>query len=507
MIRDATHVPQGFEEHTDVCVIGSGAGGGVTAGVLAEAGREVLLLEEGAHVPPPEKNQREAQMYPRLYRDGGNQVTDDGGISVLQGRTLGGSTVVNMADVVPIPEEVLAHWSARYGVDRYTVEQVRRADAVCSEAMGSQAIDADLVNLNNELLLRGARAIGLDGGVFHHNRVGCIGAGFCLIGCAYEAKRSVALTWIPRAIATTRCLVQTEARVERLARDGSRVVAAVGSIIDVRDNRPIAPFRVTANHFVLSAGAIHTPLILMRSSLTRPVTRVGRWLSLQPQIPVAAVFPQEVVPWRGVPQSAFVDSEETATQAHGLGGYRLEGVSATPGMSAVSVSAPVAQIHSFMESYRRSTACLCLVPDQPTGQVSLGPHGRPMISYTLSPEVELTLRRAVRSASLAYLKAGAEVVLLPFSDAEPVTRPDQLDQLAWLRVRPNASPLISAHPQGTCRMGPHPSTSVVGPDLRVHGVENLSIADASIFPTTSSSHTMLPVMSFAWLAAQELSTR
>lgn len=502
MIRSAKDVPTGFDVETDVCVIGSGAGGGVMAARLAEAGRQVLVLEEGPHVPASKMNQREADMYPLLYRDGGNQTTENGGISVLQGRVLGGSTVVNMADVVPIPEQVVAHWRWRYGVDHFSLDDLREADEACMAAIGTSRIGSDLVNRNNSLLLDGARAIGLDGGVFDNNRVGCIGAGFCLVGCAYDAKRSVALTWIPAAIETGNCQVQTEARVDRLETEGSRVTAVVGSVIDVQSSLPIAPFRVKANHVVLAAGAIHSPVILLNSGLTRG--RVGTWLTLQPQTPVAAVFPDDVIPWRGVPQSAYVDSTETMTEADGLGGYRLEGISATPGMSAVSIAGSARSVHEFMANWRKSTAALCLAPDKPTGTVTVDANGRPQIRYAISPQVEFMLRQAVRSAALAYLAAGAEAVMLPFAGSTPVRTKDDLNQLGWRRIRPNSSPLISAHPQGTCRMGPHPRTSVVRPDLRFHEIDNLTVADASIFPSSASSHTMLPVMSYAWLAAREL---
>ncbi len=502
MIRSASDVPDGFEAQTDVCVIGSGAGGGVTAGVLAEAGREVLVIEEGPHVPAARMNQREADMYPLLYRDGGNQMTADGGISVLQGRVLGGSTVVNMADVVPVPEGVLEHWRLRYGAARHSVDRVREADAACMAAIDVSHIPADRVNRNNRLLLDGARAIGLEGGRFLHNRVGCIGSGFCLVGCAYDAKRSVALTWIPRALRTGNCLVQTEARVERLLVEGSAVVAAVGSVVDVSTGLPLAPFRVTARHFVLAAGAIHSPLVLLASGLGGD--KVGQWLSLQPQTPVAAIFPEEVVPFRGIPQSTFVDSTETATAEEGLGGYRVEGVSATPGMSAVSLAGPPRDVHAFMTAYRRSTSCLCLAPDQPSGRVSVARSGRPKIRYELTSDVERRLRQAVRSAVEAYLAVGAEMVVLPFPDTRPVRSRDDLAQLDDRRILSASSPALSAHPQGTCRMGPDPSRSVVDLDLRVHGIDNLSVPDASVFPTSASSHTMLPVMSFAWLAAQTL---
>jgi choline dehydrogenase-like flavoprotein len=114
------------------------------------------------------------------------------------------------------------------------------------------------------------------------------------------------------------------------------------------------------------------------------------------------------------------------------------------------------------------------------------------------------MRHAVRTAAELYLAAGAEMVLAPFPDARPIQTPSDLDQFDHLRVRPAATPMISAHPQGTCRMGPDPAASVVGLDLRVHGMENLQVLDASVFPTSASTHTMLPVMTFSWLGAHEL---
>lgn len=482
MIRSAADVPEGFSARTAVCVIGSGAGGGVAAAVLAEAGHEVFVLEEGEHVPAERMTQREEEMYPLIYRDGGNQQTDDGAIAVLQGRVLGGSTVVNMADVEPVPSPVLAHWR-RFGVTRYGLERVREAEAVCREVIGVNPIGE--VNRNNDLLLQGAAALGLPHGTFDHNRVGCVKSGYCLVGCAYDAKRSVALTWIPRAIAAG-ALVQTQARVERLEHDGRRVTAAVGTVGG-------APFRVEADRFVLAAGAIHSPLLLRSSGLGG--AEVGQHLSLQPQAPVAALFGEDVVPFRGIPQSAFVNLE-TATEEAGLGGFRLEGISATPGMSAASTALHGPELHALMRRWRQMAACLCLAPDRPGGRVT-DKDGRPRIRYALAPETEATLREAIRTAARVYLAAGAEQVLLPFPEAAPIRSEKELAVLDRLRIRSAATPMISAHPQGTCRMG-----SVVGLDLRLN--DNLWVMDASVFPTTSSSHTMLPVMAFAWLAATEM---
>ncbi len=502
MIRSGLQVPEGFQARTDVCVIGSGAGGGVAAAVLAEAGREVFLLEEGAHVRAAQMNQREEQMYPLLYRDGGNQTTADGGISVLQGRALGGSTVINLADVVPIPDPVLAHWDRAFGVSRFGAQDVRAAAAEVKAVLGANKIPRTILNRNNQLLLQGGEALGVAGGIMEHNRVGCIGAGYCLLGCAYGAKRSVALTWIPRALETGNIQIQTDARVDRLESTGGRVTAVIGQIIDRATQTPIAPFRVEADAVVLAAGTIHSPLILAASKLGGRA--VGRNLTLQPQSAVAALFPEPVVFWRGIPQATYLDGFEICSAEVGLGGYRLESVGSAPAMTPSLTSLPAIDLHAMMSEYPRFAACLCLVPDRPGGRVTRKRNGRPKITYRFQSEWIPRMRDAMRLAARVFLAAGAESVALPVAGARVVRSEADLDQLDRLPIRANTVPMISAHPQGTCRMAPADREGVVGLNLKVRGTKNLWVLDASIFPTSASTHTMIPVMSFALLGAREI---
>ena len=230
---------------------------------------------------------------------------------------------------------------------------------------------------------------------------------------------------------------------------------------------------------------------------------MGQNLSLQPQVPVAADFEDEVVMFRGIPQSVYLNSGETHSEAEGLGGFRLESIAAAPGMAAVSTSLTGAALHRFMTRYRYTAACLCLVPDQPGGSVGVDGKGRPKIQYSFTQKTLDNVKNAVVAAARAYLAAGARAVILPSAGAEIVLNLAELNGLDF-QLRQGNTPYISAHPQGTCRMGPDRERSVVGLDLRVHGLANLQVLDASIFPTSASTHTMLPVMSYAWLGARGL---
>src|SRR5262250_951177 len=96
MITGAPQITADIALDAEVCVIGSGAGGAVVAKELAEAGRDVVLLEQGGYHTKEDFSQREDEMLPMLYEDMGQRATVDQSIVILQGRNVGGSTVHNL---------------------------------------------------------------------------------------------------------------------------------------------------------------------------------------------------------------------------------------------------------------------------------------------------------------------------------------------------------------------------------------------------------------------------
>jgi choline dehydrogenase-like flavoprotein len=472
-------------------VIGSGAGGAVLAARLAEAGRAVLLLEEGPDIDKSGFNQRESDMYPLLYRDAGGQTTADGAISVLQGRCLGGSTTINMGDCVPCEGAVLRHWRRHFGWDDWggiSDADWAEAQARAMAELSASPIEDAALNRNNTLFRDGAARIGLSGRYLHHNRVGCTGSGYCLIGCAYDAKRGTLVAHLPR-VRKAGGAIWCDARVERIDVGATTQVSGVG-------------ISVECERVFVCAGAVHTPGILARSGLGG--SAVGKNLSLQPQAPVMALFPEPIDFFRGIPQAYVVDAKLTCDEEHGLGGFALEPVAAGPGMTGSMLPVPWAELVPLLARYRQAAANLCLVPDRPGGVV-ITKKGRPKIRYAPDAAFIATLREAVKTAARAWLAAGADEVRLPAVFAGPVRA--EADLAAWdaLPLRSCDLAMISAHVQGTCRMGPiNRSDVVVAPDFRVRGTRNVYVCDASLFPTTASTHTMIPVMGMANLLAAQL---
>ncbi|RMF18470.1 MAG: GMC family oxidoreductase [Candidatus Dadabacteria bacterium] len=482
-----------------VVVIGTGSGGAVVAAMLAQAGVDVLMLEEGRHVPSSQFTQRDADMYDKLFRDRGLQSTADGSISVLQGSCVGGSTVINQADVTPIPEELFAHWSSHYELSGISYRDFRRAAETVERRIGAGPIADHEINANNRRLVEAAQRRGLRAGFFRDNRVGCVGSGYCHLGCSYDAKQSALITWIPDALrAGARLLPQH--RVERvIVRDG-RVSGVIATRLDAA-RQPVETVSIRCDHVFVCAGAIHTPLVLQQSGVGGK--HVGQHLSLQPQGAVMARFSDKVRSFRGIPQSGYVDEWETVDEAHGFGGFRIEGIFGPPATATGFLPGFGKSVRPLLERYDHLGASLILVPDQPSGAVSPTAAGRPDIAYRLSPDVFRRLHDGMREAARLYFDAGAEEVWFSTLLSRSITHPDQIDDLLvrtpWRAI---SLRMISAHPQGTARMSDHPGQGVVDSTFAVRGVRNLYVADASVFPTTSSSHTMLPVMAFARIAAE-----
>jgi choline dehydrogenase-like flavoprotein len=512
IVEGAEHTtPLALRTHT--LVVGSGSGGAVVAAILAEAGVELVVLEEGGRFEAKDFTQRDDEMYPALYRDGGQQTTSDGLVNVLQGSVLGGSTVVNTADCTPIPPAVYAHWRRLLGLTALDEDALAPSEQRVFASLKVNPITPSQVNANNAKLLEGAHKLGLEAGTFLHNRVGCVGSGYCLVGCAYDAKLGAHLTYLPRAVAAG-AAVYTDTRVERIAlRDPARAdggFVVTGAIVERASRVARLPLRIEAARVVLAAGAVHSPAILAASGFAAKLPQIGRNLSLQPQMPVTAVFRDRgaIVAWRGIPQSAYCSEFDDGTAEHGLGGYRLEGISG--GMSQLGVLLPgFGDAHKqAMFRIDRTALSLLLVPDRPSGSIAfepVPPRGfRVHIDYVLQREWQERLRRGLRTAAEIYFAAGAEQVGFASEIFPPLRSPNELDRLEGFPIRTGLTRLVSAHVQGSCRMSLDARTGVVDQDHRVHGVPGLYVVDASVMPTTAATHTMIPVMTLADRAAQRM---
>jgi choline dehydrogenase-like flavoprotein len=473
VIHDASTFPAGTVLRADLCIVGSGPGGSTAAAVAAEAGLRVVVLEAGDFLTPGDMNQREDRMLPRLLWENGGRASKDKQVRIHQGRGVGGSSLHNLNLCKRIPASMRARWAKERGLDAVPWDSLY--DEV--EALLSVSdVRPDQVNRANSLLRDGANALGWKNGPLRHNRTGCIGSGFCELGCAYDAKNHALKVFVPRAVRASASFV-THAQAIRVLHEGGSVSGVDAAILDPATRDPIGRLRVDAACVCLSASATGTPALLLRSRVPDPSGETGKRLRIHPAVVVAGDFPEAVRAWEGVPQSwevtEFLDLDDEQGRrtwivpafAHPMGVATL-----VPGWGASH--------RAVMERYAYLDALTAMIHDLTVGSVTprgeLGLH----IDYRLGEDDRRELQRGLRECVELLFAAGATTVHVPATSPLTLTRGDSFDALAAV-----TSPDLSAvHPMGSVPMGADPAKSAVSPSGRHHHVDGLYIADGSLFP-------------------------
>ena len=290
----------------DVAIIGSGAGAGITAELLAKAGLQVVIIEEGPLKSSTDFKQKESDAYPQLYQESAARKTEDKAINILQGRCVGGSTTVNWTSSFRTPASTLKFWQENFGLADYSVDALA---PYFDQAERRLNIMPWLVppNENNDLLRRGAAKLGIPAAAILRNVKGCWNLGSCGLGCPTNAKQSMLVTTIPAALDLGAQLL-TDTRAERFELANGKVTALIcrsvmpNSALDQAEPARAA-IKIVAKHYVLAGGAINSPAVLLRSGAPDPHSRLGTRTFLHPVVMSSSVFEQKVEGWNGAPQT------------------------------------------------------------------------------------------------------------------------------------------------------------------------------------------------------------
>jgi choline dehydrogenase-like flavoprotein len=464
----------------EVCVIGSGAGGAVVAKELAEAGRDVIVLEQGGYYTKEDFTQREDEMMPRLYEDMGTRATADQSILVLQGRNVGGSTVHNLCYCFRTPEPILDLWRREHGVEDMGMQQMLPSFERVEKMLKVKPIQPHEVNILNNKIRQGCEKLGYHGFVTRHNRENCTTSGFCLLGCPFDAKQSMLVTYIPAADkAGARILA--DCRVDRIVADGSRVRSIEGAVM--QGYQPRSRFRVEAEVLVLAAGAINSPQILLNSRMANSNGQVGKNLHLHPSVLVAGLYDEDIYGYRGIPQSYYID-EFIDLEKDPTSGYILMPVYGYPVASAAQLPGFGRDHWEVMRNYHRMVGILVLMHDASAGAVTCGGKGKPEINYRVNAKEQQLFLEGIKHCAEILFAGGAKKVLVPYEVPLWLEPGADLAAVDARGLRPNEIQLASTHPQSTCRMGEDKQLSVVNSWGRSHEIGNLFVCDMGVFPTS-----------------------
>jgi choline dehydrogenase-like flavoprotein len=496
-VIDASALQADRTIEADVVVIGSGAGGGVTAEILTLAGLSVVIVEEGALKSSKDFKMREADAYPALYQESAARKTLDKAINILQGRTVGGSTTVNWTSSFRTPSTTLAYWQRNFGLSDYS-EQAMAPWFEMMEARLNVSHWQAPPNENNDLLRRGAEKLGIPTGFIRRNVRGCWNLGYCGMGCPTNAKQSMLVTTIPSSLAHGATLV-TRARAERLELKGERAEELLCRALDPAGIAPTGRLlRLRAKHFVVAGGAINSPALLMRSHAPDPHGLLGKRTFLHPTLISAGIFAQPVEGYNGAPQTVYSDHFLQTQPIDGPMGFKLEAPPMHPLLLSTTMTGFGSQHAQLMQQFPYMHGMLALLRDgfhheSGGGEVQLR-DGAPVLDYPISDFAWDGARRGLLAMAEIQFAAGATSVQPAHELAERYTSWAEARQaIGALPFRPQLVRVASAHVMGGCAMAGDERMGVTAPDGRYRHLANVSVHDGSLFPTSIGANPQLSI--------------
>jgi len=490
----------------DVCIVGSGAGGAHVAQRLATQGKSVIVLEEGGFHTSDRFNGRETDAFRLLYQDRGGRATTDQSMAIMQGRAVGGTTVVNWTTCFRTPKRVFDHWQEHHGVEGISYDALVPHWEQVEKRLNVTQMKLEQVNRNNMVTWRGAQKLGWHAGLLSRNVKHCAHTGYCGMGCPIDAKQSMLVTMIPEAVKAG-ASIYANAWVERITRDRRKCTSVLARMRDPATDKPNGiTLTVKAKITVLAGGAINTPALLLRSDVDAN-GRTGMRTYFHPSIPGVGVHEERIDPFVGSPQ--YVHSEQFVERKPDQMSFLLEGGPIFPVLTGTHTPAFGSEKQALMDLMPHLSNTLVLLHDgfdlsnyDEGAQVTLREGGLPRVDYKWTPRLIEGLKAGLRAALQVQLAGGAKQA---FSGHPRYVRSEaEIDSMIDdAPFEPNKIPVGVAHVMGGCPMGTNERKSIVDSrTLRHHGFDNVFVIDGSVYPTSLTVNPQLSIYGLASWASQ-----
>ncbi len=492
---------------TDVIIVGTGAGGGITAEILSKAGLKVIMIEEGPLRHSDQFKMMEKFAYPDLYQEAAARKTADKAINIMQGRTVGGSTTVNWTSSFRTPEQTLAHWQKEHGVKGITEQSMKPWFEWAEKRLNIHPWQMP-PNKNNQILKDGMEKLGYHAKVISRNVKGCANLGYCGMGCPINAKQSMLVSTIPTALNNGATLL-SRTRVNQLIFDTEKVTGVAIQFMDSQGQLRQRKGLIHAKHVVLSAGAIGTPAILMRSKIPDPYQLIGKRTFIHPVNLTAAIYNEKIEAASGAPQSIYSDTFQWPSD--NSIGFKLEVPPMHPLLTATMMNGFGEEHANMMQNFSHFQSILALLRDgfheQSTGgEVKLDNNLYPVLDYPISQYLWDGIKKSYAVMMEVQFATGAQQVIPLHQDAQLVKNWYAAKKLLQtLPMKPLRAKLFTAHLMGGCPLGSSEKMSVVNNSLQHHQLEGLSIIDGSVFPTSLGVNPQLSIYGMSARAATLLS--
>ncbi len=473
----------------DLCVIGSGAGGAVLAHESARKGLRTLVVERGPYLRSADMTASEAEMIPRLYKDGGMQMNTAVDFFILQGSCVGGSTTVSNMVLIRAADEVFERWN-RLGA-AVSRTQLRDCYARIETVLEAGAAATSASSRSTQLFEQGARRLGFvpQPMLKAVGNARCHACGNCNIGCTFGAKRSALTTFIPWAEAEgARVLADTTVTRLVLKRGAVQYAEAISGPRHEKS-------RIYARSYAVCGGAIGSSALLLASGIKR---NVGTRLSFNAGAMMVADFEEALDAYDSDQMTSYILGED----------YLIEPTH-NPIMSAALTTPGWMDDHAALMSRSRHLAYAgAMVGSEATGRVVMSRwFGHEETRFSATSKDMAHLRDGLATIARIFFEAGARRVFLPTEELLTLHSTADIG-IIYDRIRTMRDVQCgSSHPQGGNPMSDDRAIGVVDSDFSVHDLDNVFVCDASVFPDAIGVNPMNTIMALALDAAPKILAR
>lgn len=449
-----------MKERYDVCIVGGGPGGMLSATLLAEKGLDVLIIERGNYTPQKDTAPFGASELRDRYKNAGiTAMLGTPTVNYVEGCCLGGGSEINSGLYHRPSPEVIERWCQSHQIESLSYQDLKPLMELNEKELEISYLPGEASKPSLKLAA-GASKMGWQ---------------------SMEVPR-----WFKYDEASTpdRPLgirrSATEVYLDRFfAAGGSVLLDAQVDLIKLSPNGDwhceifVEGLRkvVRSEYLFISAGAIDTPFLLLKSRLG---TNVGNSLVIHPTIKVMAKFPEPVnSPGVGVP----VHQVKEFAPEYSFGCA----ISSLPFLVAQGMSRDDLSTREIVDEWKHFFTYYAMTSGG-RGRIRKLPFfADPIVQYRMSRHDLQLLAKAARDLCRLLLAAGAVDLHISDRSIEKISSIDQLINIPGLLSKRDAE-LMTIHVMGSCPMGEDRSVCTVNSWGRLHGLKRIYISDASLFP-------------------------